>query len=187
MTRMRLLTADDLLAMGSDDRYELVKGVLVPMSPPPAPEHGEIASTIDFLVGSFVRPRRLGRTFAAETGFRLHRNPDTVRAADFAFVARGRITRDMDLSHYIDLAPDLVAEVVSPSDSEAEVLAKVREYLDAGVRLIWLVYPQSKTVVVYRAGGEPILLHERDDLSGEDVLPGFSCSVLDLFASPEAE
>ena len=109
-----------------------------------------------------------------------------VRAADFAFVARGRITKDMDLSRYLDLAPDLVVEVVSPSDSATEVAAKVRQYLDAGVRLVWALYPQSKTVTVHRAGGEPLLLREQDELSGEDVLPGFTCSIAELFADPES-
>ena len=187
MPKSKLLTADDLLAMGAEDRYELVKGVLVPMSPPPAPQHGYVASTIDYLVGSFVRPRRLGWTFGAETGFRLFRDPDTVRAADFSFVTRGRITRDMDLSRYVDLAPDLVVEVMSPSDSEAEVLAKVREFLDAGVRLVWVVYPRSKTVRVHRAGREPLVLGAMEELSGEDGLPGFTCPVAELFADPEAD
>jgi Uma2 family endonuclease len=185
MTQTALVTADELLAMGKDDRYELVEGVLVPMSPPPAMEHGHVAMMLALRAGSFVADHRLGWTFAAETGFRLHRDPDTVRGPDFAFVARGRITREMNLRRYLDVVPDLVAEVVSPSDSAAEVNAKVVEYLDAGVRLVWVLYPQSQTVALHRPGGESELLRAGDELSGEEVLPGFSCPVADLFATPE--
>jgi Uma2 family endonuclease len=184
MAQTALLTADDLLCMREDDRYELVEGVLAPMSPPPGPRHGYVAMTLGLLAGGFVRAHRLGWTFAAETGFRLRRNPDTVRAPDFAFVARGRITPEMDQSRYLDLAPDLVVEVVSPSDSARDLAAKMRDYLDAGVRLAWVLDPQTRTVTVHRAGRERRLLREADQLSGEDVLPGFTCLVADLFAEP---
>jgi len=185
MTQTALVTADELLAMGEDDRYELVEGVLVPMSPPPAPQHGHVAMMLALQAGSYVMIHQLGWTFAAETGFRLRRDPDTVRAPDFAFVARGRITRAMNLSRYLDLAPDLVAEVVSPSDSAAQVNAKVLEYMDAGVRLVWVLYPQSQTVALHRPGGASELLRGGDELSGEEILPGFTCPVADLFAMPD--
>jgi Uma2 family endonuclease len=185
MAQTALLTADDLLCMSEDDRYELVEGVLVPMSPPPGPRHGYVGMTLGILVGGFVRAHRLGWTFAAETGFRLRRNPDTVRAPDFAFVATGRITPEMDLSRYLDLAPDLIAEVMSPSDSARGVAAKIAEYLEAGVRLAWVVDPKNRTVAVHRSGRGRRLLREADELSGEDVLPGFTCVAGDLFTYPD--
>jgi Uma2 family endonuclease len=186
MAQTALVTADELFAMGDDDRYELVGGVLVPMSPPHGFRHGEIASTVDFLVCGFVRTHRLGRTTGAETGYRLRRNPDTVRAPDFAFVARGRITPEMDQSRYLDLAPDLVVEVVLPSDSAADVNAKVLEYLNAGALLVWVLYPQSETVAIHRPGATGQILRAGDTLSGEDVLPGFTCAIADLFAESES-
>lgn len=154
MARTALVTADDLFCMGEDDRYELVEGVLVPMSPPPGFRHGETVLNVTFPVTGFVRAHRLGRTTGAETGYRLRRDPDTVRAPAFAFVARGRITPEMDQSRYLDLAPDLVVEVISPSDSRRAVATKVREYLDAGVRLVWVVDPQARTVTVHYPGRE---------------------------------
>jgi Uma2 family endonuclease len=185
MTQTALVTADALFEMGADERYELVEGVLVPMSPPPGFEHGETIGNITFLVTRFVRAHRLGHATGAETGYRLRRNPDTVRAPDFAFVARGRVTPDMDRTRYLDLAPDLVVEVVSPSDSAADINTKVLAYLDAGVRLVWVVYPRSSTVAVHRPGGAWELLRAADEISGEDVLPGFICRVSELFADPE--
>jgi len=186
MAQTALVTADELFAMGEDDRYELVDGVLVPMSPPPGFEHGKVSATTTIVVGGFVRSHNLGWTTGAETGFRLRRNPDTVRAADFAFVARGRITPEMDRSRYLDLAPDLVVEIVSPSDSAAEVNAKVLLYLDNGVRLVWVLYPRSQTAAVHRPGRNAELLRAGDELTGEDVLPGFTLSVGELFADPES-
>jgi Uma2 family endonuclease len=157
---------------------------LTPMSPPPGFRHGKVAMNLGFVVTAFVRASALGWTTGAETGFRLRRNPDTVRGPDFAFVARGRITPEMDQSRYLDLALDLVVEVVSPSDSAPAINAKVIEYLDAGVRLVWVVYPQSETVAVHRPGLSSQIKRAGDTISGEDVLPGFSCAVGELFADP---
>jgi Uma2 family endonuclease len=185
MAQTALVTADDLFAMGEDERYELVEGVLVPMSPPPGFQHGEIGAMVAVRVGGFVYEHRLGWTTGAETGFRLRRNPDTVRAPDFAFVARGRITAEMDQTRYLDLAPDLVVEIVSPSDTATEINQKVLNYIEAGVRLVWVLYPRSQTIAVHHPDGVSRTLQITDQLSGEDVLPGFVCPVADLFVAPE--
>jgi Uma2 family endonuclease len=193
MVQTRLLTADDLLALGSDCHCELVEGRLVPLydeedpMSPAAHEHGEVAMEIGFRVKEFVRARRLGRTFAAETGFRLRRNPDTVRAPDFAFVAHGRITANLAISPYLDLAPDLVVEVLSPGDRAGEIARTVREYLVAGVRLVWIAYPALQVLVVHYPNGTSRSLSAEDELSGEDVLPGFVCRVSELFPSMLAD
>ena len=186
MTQTALVTADELFVMAGDERYELVDGVLMPMSPPPGFEHGLAAGAMAAIVGAFVRSEKLGWITGAETGFRLRRSPDTVRAPDFAFVARGRIPPEMDRVRYLDLAPDLVVEVVSPSDGAADVNAKVLLYLDTGVRLVWVVYPGSRTVEVHRPDHASYLLRSEDQLSGEDVLPGFTTPVRELFAGPDA-
>src|SRR3989304_1648564 len=135
--KMKYVTAEELLRMPRSERYELVKGALVEMSPPPGTEHGSLAFQLSYLIGHFVKQHELGRVFAAETGFRLARNPDTVRAADVAFVAKSRLPAKLPKG-YLDLAPDLVAEIVSPGDDPDDTLreAKVKEWLDAGVRLV---------------------------------------------------
>jgi Uma2 family endonuclease len=183
MVQTRHMTADDLLALGSDCHCELVEGELVEMSPT-GPEHGEVSGISSLIIGGFIRSHRLGRFYGAETGFRLRRDPDTIRAPDFAFVAAGRITADMDPTRYFDLAPDLVVEVVSPHDRASEVAKKVGEYLAAGVRLIWVAYPQIPAIAVHRPGVAMRMLLSGDELSGEDVLPGFSCRVVELFPEP---
>lgn len=191
MAKTQLLTADDLYALGTDCHAELVGGVLVPihgedLMAPAGWGHGETGALFTLSVGGFVRAHNLGRICTAETGFRLRRNPDTVRAPDFAFVARGRITVEMDQTRFLDLAPDLAVEVISPGNLAREIAEKVQGYLEAGVRLIWLAYPSTLTIVVHRPGGISRTLSADDELHGEDVLPGFSCRVADLFpAQPE--
>jgi len=105
----------------------------------------------------------------------------TVRAPDVAFVARGRFADERPLRQFPELAPDLVVEVVSPSDTAAEVEEKVQLWLDAGVRLVLVVYPSTRSVSAYRSRTDVRLLTEADLLDAGDVLPGFSCPVRDLF------
>ena len=183
MIQMTRMTADDLLTLGSDCHCELVEGALEKMSPT-GPEHGEVSGIFALVIGGFVRSHRLGRFYGAETGFRLRRDPDTVRAPDFAFIAAGRLTAGMDPTRYFDLAPDLVVEVAPPHDRAPQIAKKVREYLDAGAPLVWVAYPQVPAVAVHRAGVPVRMLLSSDELSGEDVLPGFTCRVADLFPEP---
>lgn len=176
-----LVTAEELLRLpGRGRRYELVKGELRSM-PPAGGEHGVVAGEFLGRIREHVRAHRLGLVFAAETGFRLARDPDTVRAPDVAFVAAGRLPGDRPPATFPELAPDLVVEVVSPFDTASEVEEKVLEWLRAGARLVWLAYPSTRTVGVYRALDSIRLLTQDDRLDGEDVLPGFSCPVSELF------
>jgi Uma2 family endonuclease len=134
-------------------------------------------------LGIFVRQHRLGVLFAAETGFKLFRDPDTVRAPDVAFVAQARIPADgVPKTGYWEIAPDLVAEVVSPNDSWAEVQDKVSDYLAAGVRLVWVVEPSTQTVTAYRSFKQAQIVTVAETLDGEDVVPGFSLPLAQLFA-----
>jgi Uma2 family endonuclease len=175
------MTADELLRLPDDNmRHELVKGELRTMAPGGA-EHGFVEGELLGVVREYVRARKLGFTFAAETGFRISRNPDTVRAPDVAFVARGRLPGDRLPPTFPDLAPDLVAEVVSPSDTAAEVREKVQEWLQAGARLVWVVRPSNRSVTEYRSPTEVRELGETDELDGFDVLPGFTCPVRAIF------
>ena len=181
------MTVDELLALPDDGwLYELVEGRLVRM-PPPVGEHGGVAGNLHIALGMWVVPRGLGRVLAAETGFQLGSN--TVLAGDVAFVRAERVpARDsVEWKRYWQLAPDLVAEVVSPSQTRQDQEAKARTWLGAGVRLVWIVWPDTQQVDVWRtdaagAARRATSLKRGDALDGLDVLPGFSYPLADLFA-----
>jgi Uma2 family endonuclease len=128
-------------------------------------------------LGDFVYRNRLGVVFAQDTGFHIASDPDTVRAPDVAYLAESRAGAVQDRG-YARTAPDLVAEIVSPDDRPAEVRAKVRDWLTAGVKLVWVIDPRGRVADVYRPDGTVVASARQ--LSGEDVLPGFSCEVDDL-------
>jgi Uma2 family endonuclease len=169
-----LLTADELLHVRiPDKRVELVRGVLV-VREPAGGRHGRVALSIAIELGSYVRAHQLGAVYAAETGFTLARDPDTVRAPDVAFVRRERLTTPEPIGFH-DLAPDLVVEVLSPSDRPGELLAKIADWLSAGTRLVWVVDPERRLARVYRQDGTERIVAGAETLDGEDVVPGFSC------------
>lgn len=176
---IRLLTAEDLERLGPDSRCELMDGVLVEM-PPVGPTHGQVTIRLGRHLDLHTDAQRLGRIYT-EVGFILRRNPDRVRAPDLAFVRADRISGEGPPAGFWEIAPDLVAEVVSPNDTPAEVQTKVREWIEAGVRLVWVVYPSTRTVTVVRSLLDRQELSSGDALEGEDVLPGFSCRVGALF------
>jgi Uma2 family endonuclease len=174
------MTAQELAELPDDGtRHELVEGVLRTMTPAGG-EHGRTGARLLVRMGAFVERERLGELFTAETGFLLRRDPDTVRAPDVAFV-RTECAPQARVPGFPALAPDLVAEVVSPSDRAVEVAGKALAWLDAGVRLVWVVDPQNRTVTVHRPGGTTVL-RGTDQLSGEDVLPGFALPLEELWA-----
>ena len=171
-----LMTADELLREPvPNKRTELVRGVLV-VREPAGSTHGIVAMNLGIELGTFVKRVGSGAVFAAETGFKLTTNPDTVRAPDVAFVARERVP-PRDARGFPALAPDLVVEVLSPDDRPGEVLAKVADWLTAGTRLVWVVDPERRVARVYRADGSEALVNEGGALEGEAVLPGFRCEL----------
>ena len=175
-----VMTADELLTLDLPGKStELVRGLLV-VREPPSTHHGRIQSTLNVLVGSYVRAQALGAVFGQDTGFRIRSDPDTVRAPDLAFVHRDR-TALIAPRGYAALAPDFVAEVLSPDDRPGEVLIKVGEWLDAGVILVWVIDPDGRTAAVYRADGSVAIVASDAELDGEGVLPGFSCALSELF------
>ena len=144
-------------------------------------QHGKVAGNLLVLVGSFVRSNALGSVHAAETGFRIGNDPDTVRAPDFAFVSAERENEVGTPRGFGRGAPDLVAEVISPDDSYAEVDLKVEQWLRAGTRLVWVVNPRTRKVAVHTPGAIANRAGS-DVLDGGAVLPGFSCRVEELFS-----
>ena len=175
------MTADELLRLPPDGhRYELVEGELKVMTPA-GPRHGRIAMRLGSLIEQHARQHNLGVVYAAETGFQLREDPDTVRAADAAFVAKGRVPLEGEPEGYWAIAPDLVVEVVSPSDSASAVQSKVADWLGAGCRLVWVIYPDTQTVTEYHSQTEVRMLTADQTLEGGDVLPGFACGVSEIF------
>jgi Uma2 family endonuclease len=182
MTASTRVTAEQLAAMPSDGhRWELVAGELKKMTPA-GWKHGAIASRLNTWLGSHVEGNDLGVILAAETGFFLSRDPDTVRAPDVAFLTKERLSDLSTDETYWPGAPNLAVEVVSPGDRSGEVDEKVKAWLDAGTTLVWVVNPAWKTVTVYRSATQITTLTENDELRGEDVIEGFCRRVGDIFA-----
>jgi Uma2 family endonuclease len=176
MTPVAQLTAEELLAVRvPNKRVELVRGALV-VREPAGYTHGRVAMNLAIRLGAFLEGTGLGQLVAAETGFTLTRRPDTVRAPDLAFIRRARLP-DPEPTGFPDLAPDLVVEVRSAGDRPGELLAKVADWLTAGTRLVWVVDPARREVRVYRGDGTESVLSAADALDGEDVVPGFTCSL----------
>ena len=175
MTVGTLMTADELLQLPEDGwRYELVRGELRKMSPSGA-RHGEIASALNASLRMFVRQHRLGKTYAAETGFKIARDPDSVRAPDTAFVRADRVVKT---DKFFEGAPDAAFEVVSPSDGYTEVVAKTQQWLRAGVRVVVIIEPQTETVRIHRADSVTVAT---DVLEIDDVIPGWRLPLAELF------
>jgi len=176
-----LVTAEELFSMPDDGfRYELVRGELRKMAPA-GHIHGKVAINISTPLAQYVRAHNLGTVYAAETGFKLASNPDTVRAPDVAFIRRDRVEEVGNVEGYWPGAPDLVVEVVSPSDTYSEVEEKVLEWLEAGVRMVIVANPRKRVVTVYRSLTEITVLTEADTLDGADVVPGWKMAVRDMF------
>ena len=168
------MTLEEFLAYDVEG-YEYVNGELVPMSPP-SREHGEISINIIRYLDAHVYQNKLGRLYTAETTFQVGER--TVKP-DVAFVLTDRLTGDKTKG--FSIPPDLAVEVVSPSDVQSRVAEKALAYLKAGTPLVWVLEPVTKTVTVYRSETDIETLTRDDTLTGEDVVPGFSCPVVHLF------
>lgn len=176
----RVYTPEDLLTMPDGFRFELIDGKLVERNM--GAKASEVAATVISLVRNHARNHNLGKVFSSDCGYQCFPNhPKQVRFADGSFVARGRLPEERVPQGHMRIAPDLAVEVISPNDIADEVEAKREEWLEAGVRLLWLIYPAIRSVRVYHAGGPCPTLGPKDDLSGQDVLPGFVSKVAELF------
>lgn len=165
-------TEADLLRMPKDGRkYELVDGQI--RVSPAGGQHGLIIVELTARLLAFVKRARWGYVFESSTGFRLPKG--NVRSPDISFVARGRFKKEIVPKGFIPFPPDLAVEVLSPEDRPRFVLDKVGEYLDAGVRMVWVLDPEAHSASVYRSLTNVQTLSEKDQLRGEDVLPGFRC------------
>jgi Uma2 family endonuclease len=164
--------------MPHDEPCELIAGEIVMMTPAGF-RHGRIAGRVTSLVDTYATKNKLGAVVSAEAGFHIVRNPDTVRAPDVAFVRADRLSEATD--GFFPGAPDLAVEVVSPTDRMVDVDAKTEAWLAAGTRLVWVIRPDTRCVVVNSLNQPVRILSERDVITGEDVLPGFKCAVAEFF------
>ncbi len=181
VVRRKPVTAEELLRIPDDGlRRELVRGEVRTMAPA-GNVHGRIAIDVSTSLDQYVRAHDLGVVFAAETGFKIAGNPDTVRAPDAAFVRRERVEAVGEVEGYWPEAPDLAVEVVSPNDLFAEVEEKVADWLAAGTRVILVVNPRARTAVVRLSEKVARILSEEEILDGGQVVPGWTLSVADVF------
>jgi Uma2 family endonuclease len=179
----QIVTPEQLAAMPNRKDFELAEGELVER------KMGNKASWVAFelasLLREYVRRNALGWVFCGDTGFRLDpQRPNSVRKPDVAFVRFGRLSDEEPAEAYDQLAPDLAVESVSPNDTVIELEEKLDEYLRAGVRLVWVINPDLRTLTVYRPDGSVAMLRNGDEIDGEGILPGFRCRLADIFSPP---
>jgi Uma2 family endonuclease len=176
-TTRRIATEEDLRNTPDDGIYELVDGE-IRMSLAGG-THGKTSMVLVVLLGSHVKQHRLGHVFGPDTGHRLPSG--NVRCPDVSFVRAGRFPDEVVPTDWVNLPPDLAVEVVSPNDRLRWILDKVGEYLEAGVRLVWVIDPQKRRATAYRSLLDVRELGPEDSLDGEDVVPGFRCRLGEVF------
>ena len=182
-TKPRLMTAEDLERLPEDHmRHELVEGELRTM-PPAGHTHGSIAHEVALSLGQHVKAKQLGKVYAAETGFLLTTNPDTVRAPDVAFVSTERLNLITRTEGFFPGPPDLAVEVVSPGDLYSEVEEKVKGWLGSGARSVIVADPRTKTVKVHCGLNDIQTLTQEDTLDGGEVVPGWTLPLAELFST----
>ena len=189
---VKLLTNDEFLAL-ADDGVErmLLDGIVYELSGEDGemtkrnPTHSFVQANVTRIVGvwtqSQAQPR--GRVYCGEVGFLLKRNPDTTVGIDVAYVDAETAARTPPDAEVVESAPVLAVEVLSPSDRQERILMKVRAYLDAGTKLVWIVEPLFETVSVYRPDAPPMMLNASQEISAEPHLPDFRCKVAEFFGS----
>lgn len=178
-TVAKQMTAEELLKLPRGQfKYELVNGELITMSPT-GHVHGRVTVRLTIALGQYVLKKKLGELYAAETGFKLASNPDTVLAPDLAFVSSERIANVTSESYWPG-PPDLAIEVLSPGDRTGKVRTKVERWLAGGTRVVWIVDPKLSRVDIH-SGAHVVTLSISDTINGGDVVPGFQMRVAEIF------
>lgn len=177
--KKRLITGEEFFWMDEVEQAELVKGEIVYM-PPLGYLHGRVEFTFARIVGTFAHQHKLGHVIGGEAGVYTGRDPDTVRGMDAAFISHERLAQ-VQSQTYLDVAPELIVEVLSPNDRWSQVTDKLEEYFAIGVKIVWVADPRKKYIYVYRSPTEVQRLTANDELSGDEVLPGFRVRVAEFF------
>ena len=173
-------TPEDLLALPDYGRFELIDGCLVERKM--GGKSSYAATNIIILMGHFVRSNGLKLAFQADCGYQIFpQDPNRVRFADGSFIAHGRLPEDRPPQGHCRLAPDLVIEAVSPHDTAYEIEENIAQWLEAGVRLVWVLYPDTHRVQAHRLDGSVTKLQPEEPFGGEVVMPGFQCQVAEVF------
>ena len=175
-----LISGEELYDLGDKERAELIEGKIRTM-PPTGFMHGDVELTIGSLLRDFVTQNQLGRVMTGEVGIYTRRNPDTVRGADILYISHNRL-QQVKSDSYLDVAPELIVEVLSPNDLWVEVNTKLEEYFSIGVDLVWIADPDKRRLHVYTSIAGISILNEEDSVRGGSVLPGFECQVKELFS-----
>jgi Uma2 family endonuclease len=176
----QLLTAEEFFRLpdpGDGSQQELVRGEIITM-PPPGGMHGVCCSKADRRIGNFVEEHSLGTVTCNDAGFITERGPDSVRGPDIAYWSKEKLP--VIPVGYIEVAPDLIVEVLSPSNTSKKIQNKLHEYFTKRVSMVWVIAPEDRTLTVYRGPDEGRLLHDTATVEGEEVLPEFTCRVSDL-------
>ena len=177
---MTLMTAEELLSVAIPDKQvELVRGQLV-VREPPGFQHGAIMARLAAILMQHVTAQDIGMVVVGDPGFKLAADPDTVRGPDIAFVRRERVPHPTPVG-FAAFPPDLVIEIRSPGDRPGDILGRVGDFLSAGTRLVWVIDPSHRVAHVYRLDETQATIGPAEALDGEDVLPGFRCSLQMIF------
>jgi Uma2 family endonuclease len=173
------VTGEQLLEMGDIGPIELVNGEIIKQMPT-GHIHGYIEFLIANLLFNFVKQHKLGRVLGGETGIYTRRNPDTVRGMDVAYISNERMSQAQETG-FLDVAPELIVEIMSPTDRWIDIQEKLAEYFSIGVQLVWLVDPQLEQIHVYRSFDESRRLTAENELTAPEILPGFSVQISEIF------
>lgn len=174
-----LVTGEELFESGNTETLELVKGRLVHM-PPTGYLHGLIEVKFSRILSLYVEKNKMGHVMGGEVGIYIQRNPDTVRAADVLYISKQRLSQCRTKS-YLDVAPELVAEILSPGDRWYDINDKIDEYFSIGVKSVWIIAPKREQVTIYHSPTKAVRYSANEKISDKDILPGFEINVSDLF------
>lgn len=162
--------------------FELVRGEVLEEMSRPGVLHGVVCSNVDYALGGYLRRVKRGHVTCNDTGILVEREPDTIRGPDVAYFAGSPKYGDLN-PKWVEETPTLAVEVLSPNDKPGKVTRKVKDYLRSGVKVVWVVDPEERSVTVYRPGTDLEIFDQTQHLDGGDVLPGFRCAVGDFFFS----
>jgi Uma2 family endonuclease len=178
----KLMTAQEFMnADLGEGAFELVRGEVIEV-PPAMPEHGVVCANVVIALGNYGRQSGYGYALSNDSAVQTEHAPDTVRGADVSFYSHDRWPRSEVGTKLPPVPPNVAVEVCSPSNRPAKIFEKLAEYLSAGVSMVWIVYPKTHSVAIYRSDDEaPLVLKEGDVIENLPELPGFRCPVADLF------
>lgn len=173
------ITAQEFAELGYEEPCELVEGKIIPMAPT-FWRHGSIEMRVGGALDEFASEHDLGEVMVGEVGVYTHRDPDTVRGADVLFISHERLA-EATPNDYLDVAPELIVEVLSASNTKQEMRGKIAEYFSIGVERVWIIEPQRRTAQIYRSPDAARTLGADEALEGEGVLEGFHLPLETLF------